>query len=119
MVLDVFCKTEDCRAFLGASSHSFSFGSCRDFRWLFVAQAEETFLWGLEQVLLSATVSGSLEIPLVTSFLVSVLGALAPLRNDLYNDEGQEGRGKRDTVVNRVTCKCHHGTDAKYHKAHR
>lgn len=94
MVLDVFCNTEDCRAFLGASSHSFSLGSCGDFRWLFVAQAEETLLWGLEQFLLSATVSRSLESPLVTSFLVSGLGALVPLTNDLYGDEGQEGREK-------------------------
>lgn len=84
-----------------------------------MAQAEETFLWGLEQFLLSATVSGSLEVPLVTSFLVSGLGPLAPLTNDLYGDEGQEGRGKRDNGGYRVTCKCYHDTDVKYHKAYR
>lgn len=59
-----------------------------------MAQAEEPLLWGLEQFLLSVTVSGSLEIPLFTSFLMSVLGTLDPLPNDLYGDEGQEGRGR-------------------------
>lgn len=72
-----------------------------------MAQAEETLLWGLEQFLLSATVSGSLEIPLVTSFLMSGLAALVPLTNDLCGIESQEGRGEQGQGVYLVTCKCY------------
>lgn len=57
-----------------------------------MARAEEPLLWGLGQFLLSATVSGSLETPLVTSFLMSGLGALVPLTANLYDNDGQEGR---------------------------
>lgn len=99
MELEVFCSTEDCRVFLGESSHSFSLGSCKDLGWLLVAQAAEPLLWGLGQFLLSATVSGSLDIPLLTSFPMSGLGALVPLTDDLHGNEGQEGRDKSGHLV--------------------
>lgn len=56
-----------------------------------MAWAKKLLFWGLEQFLLSATVSGSLEIPLVTSFLMSGLGSLVPLDN-LYDNDDRDGR---------------------------